>query len=88
MNEKTREPYLWLFFNMLPQFTNVVQQQPNMVQQAIIIIPLAMVAPIENVLKIQVCQMLYIHCDDLASLPCQLPKVFVFNGNLFDAHKL
>ncbi len=39
---------------MLPQFTNVVQQPPNMVQHAMVIIPLVMVAPIENVLKIQV----------------------------------
>jgi hypothetical protein len=39
---------------MLPQYTNVVQQPPNMVQHAIVIIPLAMVTPIENVLKIQV----------------------------------
>ncbi len=74
MNEKTRDPYLWLFLNMLSQFTNVVQQPPNMVQHAIIIIPLAMVAPIENVLKIQVCQMLYLHGDDIASLLCQLQK--------------
>ncbi len=88
MNAKTREPNLWPIINMLPQFTNVVQQPPNMVQHAIIIIPLAMVAPIENVLKIQICQMLYFHGDDLVSLLCQLPKVFVINGKLFDAHKL
>jgi hypothetical protein len=37
---------------MLPQFTNAVQQPPNMVQHAIGIIPLVMVAPIENVLQI------------------------------------
>jgi len=45
-----------------------------MVQHAIIIIPLAMVAPIENVLKIQVYQMLYLHGDDIASLLYQLQK--------------
>jgi hypothetical protein len=38
----------------VPQFANVVQQPPNMVQHAMVIIPLVMVAPIENVLKIQV----------------------------------
>jgi hypothetical protein len=51
---KKREPNLWLIINMLSQFTNVVQQPPNMVQHAIVIIPLTMVALIENVLKIQV----------------------------------
>lgn len=60
-----------------------------MVQHAIVIIPLPMEAPIENVLKIQVLpKILYLHGDNLASHLCQLPKVFVINGKNIDAHKL